>query len=314
MTNVLSSESELVKRELFRMQAKNNARSLRECSDEQDRLGKIMSLRAMRRRKNRVIYREIDFGCFQAAMAVPIGYRRENGAALYLHGGGYVAGTLDCAKGFGGELAGTLGKQVLCAAYRLAPRSPFPAALDDAYAAYRRLVSGFGFAPTEISFIGESAGGGLALALCHKLKAENYPLPREVVAVSPWADLTFGADRPAHQRSYNYKKALDPSLDEVLLHQYAEHYAPGRDRRDPLISPLFGDVSGFSRTMIVAGGDELLLDDAERLYFKLLEQGVECELLVGQGMWHVYPCYIFLPEAKKALRRIKAFMGVGDAE
>lgn len=223
---------------------------------------------------------------------------------LYLHGGGYVAGNLDYALGFGSLLAERLRLDVYCAAYRLAPEHPFPAALEDAFAAYSHLLE-LGYAPEEITLIGESAGGGLVFCLALLLKEKGMPQPCSLVAISPWTDLAMrGA-------SYRDNQRCDPSLNIQQLHEYAACYAASADLENPLISPLYGDLSGLPRSLIIVGGDELLLDDARMMHERLRAAGCAAELLAEDYMWHVYVLY-GTPEADQAMSRIAAFLGVCD--
>ena len=138
---------------------------------------------------------------------------------LYLHGGGYVAGSIRYAAGFAGVIAAKTGVRTLCIAYRLAPEHPFPAALDDAMTAYQYLL-GQGYHGSDITLIGESAGGGLILSLCLLLKAQGIPLPTRLVAISPWTDLTLSGE------SMEENREVDISLTKSELAAYAACYAP----------------------------------------------------------------------------------------
>lgn len=261
----------------------------------QDKLGRLEATAVA----NRVELVPHAFPQFRAAWALPQGYAPDGGAILYLHGGGYTAGDLEYATGFGSVLAAATGCRVFAAAYRLAPEHPFPAALEDALTAYRHLLDG-GLTPGEIALCGESAGGGLCFALTHKLNQLGLPMPRAIVAISPWTDLTLsGASCRANRRS-------DPSLRYDLLASYARMYARD-DLKNPLVSPLFGDVSGFPPTLLFAGEAELLLDDAVSMAHALERAGVPCELHTARGMWHVYVLY-GVREAREALKRIVQFL------
>ena len=149
----------------------------------QDKLGELMA--ALHKRE--VMAKEHDFGRFQGAWIMPRDERR-SGVVLYLHGGGYTCGGLEYAKGFASTLASECGVRTFCAAYRLAPENPYPAALDDALEAYQYLLKK-GYAARQIMLCGESAGGGLIYALCLKLKALGLPLPCGLIGISPWTDL-----------------------------------------------------------------------------------------------------------------------------
>ncbi len=240
----------------------------------------------------------VTFGIFKARYITRRQYAN-NKIILYLHGGAYTAGDIKYASGFGSILCARTGADVLCPAYRLAPEHPFPAALRDAVASYEYLLEE-GNDPGNISFVGESAGGGLIFSAALELKATGLPLPHKMVAVSPWADLTFSG------KSYEDNRNVDPSLSEDLLRQYAVMYA-GDDPTNPLVSPIFGDLCGLPPALIIAGGDELLLSDARNLAKRVASCGGSCELIVEDGMWHVYPLFNS-PEADAALNKINDFL------
>jgi monoterpene epsilon-lactone hydrolase len=225
-------------------------------------------------------------------------YNKER-VVLYLHGGAYVAGDIQYAKGFAGILAAETKRRVLSIAYRLAPENPFPAAVEDAFSAYEYLLNS-GYTSQDISLVGESAGGGLIYCLCLLLKQKKMPLPAALVGISPWTDLAFSGE------SYKQNDKKDPSLSEDVLREHATAYAPGQ-ARNPLVSPVFGELSSFPPSLLFAGGDELLLDDARMLAKRLMDSGSRCELVIEEGLWHVYVLYK-IPEAKKAIRRIAAFL------
>lgn len=244
-----------------------------------------------------VAYLDEPFDDFDAAWAIPKD-GRSGKAVLYLHGGSYTAGCLSYAKGFGGLLAEETGRRVLCVGYRLAPEFPYPAALMDALEAYRRML--LSFAPQDILLAGESAGGGLCFCLCLKLKELGLPMPGRIVAVSPWTDLTMDPARyPGEGES------ADPVLSVEGLRYSARLYA-GERAGEPTASPLFGDLAGLPPSLILAGGEELLLGDSVEMAQKLRAQGGACELHVEEGMWHAYALY-GIPEAKAALARIRDY-------
>lgn len=249
---------------------------------------------------SKVTQTTVDLGGFKACLVAPKHASRQDGRViLYLHGGGYVSGDLKYACGFAGMLAASVKRRVLSAAYRLAPEHPFPAAVEDALTSYMYLLDK-GIAPTDIAFVGESAGGGLIFALCLLLKQKELPLPSALVGISPWADLTFGGT------SYKTNAKKDPSLDEKTLRTYAQAYARGQEY-NPLVSPVYGDLSGFPPSLIIAGGDELLLDDARMLHERLVSAGSKSELLIEDGLWHVYVLFK-IPEANLALKKIAEFL------
>ena len=241
------------------------------------------------------------FPSFTCAWITPKHLLHE-GIILYLHGGGYVAGNLDYAKGYGSTLAALNKIRVFCAAYRLAPESPFPAALEDALSAYRYLL-GYGFPPHKIIFCGESAGGGLIYALSLKLKELGLPQPGGLIALSPWTDLTSSS------QFYELNKDVDPSMSKERLQYYAALYTiSGAALDDPLVSPLFGGLTGLPPSSLFVGGDEVMLGDTVRLHEKLVASGCISHLTIAPEMWHVYPLY-GLPESKAAMAEIVKFVG-----
>ena len=243
----------------------------------QNKIGELMELR----HRADVIIKKHAFDNFESAWVMPRDERRQ-GVILYLHGGGYTCGDLEYAMGFGSMLAVQTGARVFCAAYRLAPEHPFPAALDDSLAAYKYLTDK-GYPASSITLCGESAGGGLCYALCLKLKAEGLDLPCGIIAISPWTDLT------ASGRSYNDNNEKDPSMTKELLSFFADCYTD--DRLDPLVSPLFGDLSQMPPSLIFAGGDEIMLSDAKELDRRLCESKSESTLIVKPERWHAYLLY-----------------------
>ena len=262
----------------------------------QDKLGELMEAI----HKKDVIVRDYSFERFEGAWLIPRDERR-SGVILYLHGGGYTCGDLDYAKGFGATLADECGIRVFCAAYRLAPESPYPAAVEDALEAYRYLLEK-GYAPEQIVLCGESAGGGLICALCLRLKEMNMTMPAGLIAISPWTDLTCSG------KTYEENREADPSLTEELLRFYADCYTGGlTSKEEPLVSPLFGDLTGFPPVLLFVGGDEILLDDTRRLHQKLLDAGCESKMIVAPERWHAYVLY-YLNENMSDFDTINQFM------
>ena len=260
----------------------------------QDKLGELMS--ALHRRE--VYMKDHDFGPFQGAWVMPKDERR-SGVVLYLHGGGYTCGSLEYAKGFAATLASQCGVRVFCAAYRLAPENPYPAAVDDALEAYRYLLKK-GYAPRQILLCGESAGGGLIYALCLRLRQESMTLPCGLIGISPWVDLTGSG------QSYETSRDNDPSLTQELLEFYAKCYTT--DPTDPLCSPLFGDLAGFPPSLLFAGGDEILLDDARALQKKLVSCGCKSTLRVAPERWHAYVLYCLNENMEDDMAAIDRFL------
>jgi len=262
----------------------------------QDQLGRITT----RLLQDKVAFLPVSFPDFTSCFAVSNACEGScDRAVLYLHGGGYTAGGLDYAKGFGALLASETQLNVFCVAYRLAPEDKYPAALNDAYTAYQYLLEK-GFAPEHIAFAGESAGGGLALCLALRLRDEGKPLPACIACISPWADLTLSG------ASYRNNILRDPSLIREALAYDVIAYAAGHEY-EPYVSPVYGNFTGFPPCLFFAGSDEILLSDARTVHHHLLRAGVASELIVEDGMWHVYPLY-GIPEGKRAIVRMSAFI------
>jgi len=190
---------------------------------------------------------------------------------------------------------------VLALDYRMAPEHPYPAALNDALAGYCWLLDQ-GAKPDRILLAGDSAGGGLTLALLLKLRDEGVPLPAGAVALSPWTDLaTTGA-------SLHTKADTDPMLVASEIPHHAAMYLGGADPRDPYASPLYGDPRGLPPTLIQAGGDEVLLDDGVRMAEKMQAAGCDVELQVWPRMPHVFQLLAtVMPEAQAAVAEIARF-------
>lgn len=200
---------------------------------------------------------------------------------LYCHGGGYSTGSSVYARTLTTKLAASTSMDVLCFDYRLAPEHPYPAATEDAMRAWDYLML-LGYGARDIVIAGDSAGGNLALSLVLKLKEQKRLLPRGLVLMSPWTDLT------ASGRTHTSRAEVDPVLDADYLQRMVENYASGLDLTNPLISPLFGDFSGFPHTYIQVGDNEILLSDATMLHKKLVQANVSVKLDVFKGMWHVF--------------------------
>lgn len=258
----------------------------------QDALGELMA----KIHQSDVTYEPVGFENFNALWVHP-NSSAGDGVIFYLHGGGYIGGDLEYAKGFATTLAAETGLSSFCIGYRLAPEHPFPAALDDALESYKFLLSS-GVSPEKLVLAGESAGGGLIYCLCEKLRQESLPLPAGLIAISPWTDLT------ASGKSYEVNREKDPSISAELLGFYADCYAS--DRTDPLVSPLFGDMTGMPPSIIFVGGDEVMMSDAALMHEKLLASGCRSRLTIKPEMWHAYILYN-VKEAADDYRLIKSF-------
>jgi epsilon-lactone hydrolase len=220
---------------------------------------------------------------------------------LYLHGGGYVTGSPAVYRNFTWRIATAMRARVLVLDYRLAPEHPFPAALDDAFAACRWLTAGKAD-PRRTVIMGDSAGGGLTLALLLKLRDGGLERPAAAVALSPWTDLALtGASLVRNERP-------DPMLTVADTRLFATSYLAGADPRHPYASPLYGNPAGLPPTLIHAGSDEILRDDAVRMAEKMRLAGCHVESEVWPRMPHVWHLFApVMPEASAAIARIGAF-------
>jgi len=271
---------------------------LRSCSLETIRKGQNLVGELMEAKfRSQVMVRSHPFDRFSGAWVIPRDQRRL-GVILYLHGGGYAYGDLDYAKGFGSMLAVKCGVRVFCAAYRLAPEHPYPAALEDALDAYRYLLDK-GYEPKHITLCGESAGGGLCYALCMKLRELKMDQPASVVSVSPWVDLTGSGE------SYETNREADPSITRELLESFGNYYT--QDREDPFVSPLLGELQGMPPSLIFVGGDEILLSDSEHLHEKLLASACKSQLVITPERWHGYLLY-GIEEDEKDFETLNRFL------
>ncbi len=200
---------------------------------------------------------------------------------LYCHGGGYSTGSSLYARTLTGKLASSTSMDVLSFDYRLAPENPYPAAAKDAMQVWNYLML-LGYGARDIIVAGDSAGGNLALSLVLKLKEEQRLLPRGLILMSPWTDLTSSG------KSHVTKADIDPVLNAAYLAKMIDNYAKGQELNNPYISPLFGNYEGFPPTYIQVGSNEILADDSVMLYKKLLKANVSVKLDVFKGMWHVF--------------------------
>lgn len=227
---------------------------------------------------------------------------RQDCAVLYLHGGGYMFGSVHSHRDMCERLSRAAQARVLALDYRLAPEHPFPAAVEDAASAYRWLLAQ-GLRPQRIAICGDSAGGGLAVATMLALKRAGDPLPGCAAAVSPWVDLE------ATGGSMETKAGDDPMVQKPFLELLARTYLGDGDLRNPLASPLYGDLAGLPPLLIHAGSRETLLDDALRLAERARQAGVEVELDIWDGQIHVFHIFASrLDEGEEAIRDIGDFI------
>lgn len=220
---------------------------------------------------------------------------------LYVHGGGYVSGSCNDHRGFVAKFAKNCGITNLQFEYRLAPEFPFPYALEDSVKVYQWLLRN-GYKAQNILVAGESAGGGLCLALLLALKERLIELPVAAVAISPWTDLTCAGE------SYMTKNKVSAAPKDSWT-VFSKYYAGDKQPYHPLISPLFGDLKGLPPLFINSGGDDELFDDGEQFYLKAKAAGVDASFRAGEGMLHCYP--LFAPlfrEATEAMDEIVEFV------
>lgn len=276
-----------------------DATSLETVRSLQDKIGRLMHFT----RRRDVVAMDKSYEKLEGHLIIPRDELR-GGLMIYLHGGGYVCGTREYAKGFASVLSAECGMKVASVEYRLAPENPYPAALDDVYNAYCMMLDR-GVDHEKIIITGESAGGGLAYALCLKLRDEGKPLPAGIIAISPWCDLTLSGE------SYHRNKEADPSITYDRLAFFSDCYIgayskediqkikkiaakPKGDiekKRDPYVSPIFANLEGMPPSLIFAGEDELLYSDAQDMRDKLFASGCDVTLVSKPDMWHAYVLY-----------------------
>ena len=219
---------------------------------------------------------------------------------LYCHGGGYTSGNLGYARILAAKLAGVTGYEVLAFEYRLAPEYTYPAPLEDAMKAWDYLMH-LGYGARDVVVAGDSAGGNLALVLAMLLRDAGRLLPRRLVLLSPWTDMT------ASGRSYQEHRDDDPMLTMDYIRAVRGVYAPGQDLSAPLLSPLFGDLRRLPPVLIQAGTNEILLSDSVRLRDRLVQAGTPCRLEVWPDMWHVFQMFP-MKKAAQAMNHIGQFL------
>jgi monoterpene epsilon-lactone hydrolase len=221
---------------------------------------------------------------------------------LYFHGGVYVIGSAATSVPLVSDLARRTGAKAVTLDYRLAPEHPYPAAVEDAQAAYEGLLEQ-GIDPGQIALAGDSAGGGLAVAVLLALRDANTPLPSGAFLMSPYADLTMSGE------TFVEKQALDPILTPNGVRLRVPDYVAGADASDPYISPVFGDLRGLPPLLIQVGSNEILLSDALRLAARAATADVAVTLDVTPGVPHVFQGYAaMLDEGDVALDRASAFL------
>jgi epsilon-lactone hydrolase len=233
------------------------------------------------------------------ALDVKVEGAEGDGVILYLHGGGYVIGSARTGANLAAPLSRATGVPAVSLDYRLAPENPYPAAVEDALAAYRELVD----SGANVVLAGDSAGGGLAIATLIAARDAGLRQPAAAVVYSPWSDLTLSG------ASIDARGELDPLFTRAHLREYADHYLAGQDPRNELASPALADLAGLPPLLIQVGSYEVLLDDAFRLATRAAESEVDVSLDVIAGAPHVYQYNLgILDEADEALDRAARFV------
>ncbi|MEJ2256811.1 MAG: alpha/beta hydrolase [Woeseiaceae bacterium] len=221
---------------------------------------------------------------------------------LYLHGGAYALGSCDSHRKLVTHIAQAGSINTVLPEYRLAPEHPFPAGLEDCVSAYRALL-GMGYSANNILIGGDSAGGGLTVATTLQLRHTGIPLPRSVVLLSPFLDMSASGE------SMTTRADLDPWFDPADLPVVVDHYCPGEDLRNPLLSPVFANVAGLPPALLQVGDAEILLSDSTRFADNLQEAGIDTELQVFPEMWHVFQLFVgHMPESGAAIDKIGRYI------
>ncbi len=219
---------------------------------------------------------------------------------FYCHGGGYMTGSSLYARELTTKLARHTKLRVFCFDYRLAPEFPYPAAVEDALAAWDYIRS-CGYDAKDIFIAGDSAGGNLALVLTLLLREQNKALPKGLILFSPWTDMTSSG------HSYHAKELVDPVLTNAYIQKAVSCYLGGMPANSPYVSPLFADFYGFPPVYIQAGTNEILLDDSRSLYRQLLTHNIYAKLDLFEGMWHVFQMSP-IAKAEEAVQKAALFI------
>jgi acetyl esterase/lipase len=243
----------------------------------------------------------VDAGGVPAEWVVAAGAGGDR-VLLYLHGGAYQIGSPATLRYMIAQLSAAAKARVLSVDYRLAPEHPFPAAVDDAVAAYRWLLAK-GTDPAVIAFAGDSAGGGLALGTLVALRDAREPLPAVAVVMSPWTDLALTGE------SLQTRAAVDVMIKPAGMAETAATYLAGQDPRHPYASPLYADLRGLPPVLIHVGDAEVILDDSTRFAARARDHGVDVTLVIWDEMPHVWHAFAgLLPEADQAIERIGSWL------
>ena len=268
---------------------------------EDMRAGSVAILETIGTMPDGVSVEEVDVDGMSALWCRPAGAPSDS-VVVYFHGGGYVLQSAQSHRKLTSHLAIQSNRNVLSVNYRLAPEHPHPAAVEDAMRAYKWLLAQ-GFAPSRIALSGDSAGGGLSLALLLAAKRDGVAQPAGAVVFSPWVDLVGTGD------SMNSKAGVDLMVQRHALQLMASMFVAGGSVEDPLAAPLHGDFSDVAPLYIQVGGDETLLDDSTRIATKAAHAGVPVRLDVFPEMQHVFQAAVgMIPEATDAVEKAGAWL------
>ncbi len=230
--------------------------------------------------------------------------RNPRGVLLQLHGGGYYMDMNNSYRDMAvqyHEVSG--GMDVLTIDYRVAPKHPYPAALEDAFDAYKWILEQ-GYEGKDITFAGDSAGGGLALALCLYVRDCNMPLPKRIITMSAWADLTCGGT--SYEENFDIDPVFGGTKDSVV---FQNAYYRKDSPENPYISPVFGDYQGFPKMLLQVGEQEMLLSDTITVYEKAKAAGVDVTMHIYPGMFHIFQKGLNMyPESRMAWKEIEEFL------
>jgi len=221
---------------------------------------------------------------------------------LYLHGGAYVAGSINSHRSIAANIAIAAKARAFIIDYRLAPEHPHPAAVEDAVAVYKWLLSNK-VDSKHLAVVGDSAGGGLTLALLISLRDGNIPLPAAGICLSPWTDLAFSGE------SWKSKAAVDLIVFDIKEREFARLYLGGIDPKTPLASPLYADLKGLPPLLVQVGTNEVLLSECTQMVERAKQAGVNAVLDEWEKMQHVWQfAASFIPEGRRAIARIGEFI------
>jgi acetyl esterase/lipase len=244
----------------------------------------------------------VDAGGVPAAWMITPEVAKDR-ALLYLHGGGYIQGSITSHQDLAQRISKASKIKLLILDYRLAPEHPFPAALEDSVRAYEWLINNEGYDPKDLIIAGDSAGGGLTLATLVKLRDQEVQLPAAAVCLSPWTDLALTGD------SLKLKIHEDPFVSPDGLMFSAGLYLGKTDPKNPFASPLYADFKGFPPLCIQVGSAEILLDDATRLAKRAKKAGIEVQLDIWEDMIHVFQAFaVMAPEGTEGINKIGEFI------